>query len=136
MVIQPYMEDRIAHWQVVYSTPLPHGLRSGTCASREQPRRGTACANDCGIIGTRRQPGRAFSRFHIGREKKSRHGCIHRRLGLLRGGAGTNGHGRSSRSEQMEEGSTSCWSGKRARIEKALTNNDAPTLLAKRSANQ
>jgi hypothetical protein len=136
MVIQPYMEDRIAHWQVVYSTPLPMAsaqAHAPAANSRAAGQRAPMTAESSVPVANRAEPSPDF----ISEEKRNRAMAAYT-------AAWDCSEAALARTAMVDPADLSKWKkdrlpagpGKRARIEKALTNNDAPTLLAKRSANQ
>jgi hypothetical protein len=135
MTVRPYLEDRIAHWQVVYAAPLPKVAAQAPQAptTNGQPVRQSApmTAESSASATNRAEPSPDFT------SEEKRNSAV---------AAYTESWNRCSeaalaRTAMVNPADLSKWKkdrlpngpGKRARIEKALMNNEAPTLIAKRS---
>ena len=136
MAVRPYLEDRIAHWQVVYSTPLPmvaaHAQAPATNSRTAQ--RAPMTAESSASATNLAEPSPDFT----SEEKRNSAVAAYAATWNDCADAALARTAKVDPSDliKWKKGSLPTGSEKKARIEKALRNNDAPILLAKRSANE
>jgi hypothetical protein len=134
MVVRPYLEDRISHWQVVYAAPLLKVAAQAPATTSNQPARQRAPVTAQSSAAT----DRAESSPDFTSEEK-RNGAV----AAYRATWSHCSEAALARTATVDPADLSKWkkgslpsgSEKKARIEKALRNNEPPTPAASRPKN-